>query len=257
MLLSLIGKILMNQEFREKIYHRYGKDFQDLPEVFNPQSAARWGKAYRWYLRGWLPKQKDAKIADLGCGYGRLLYFLKEQGYTNICGVDISSDQVAIARQVVSNVDEGDVLNWLKDRSDQFDLLIALDLIEHFTREEALQFLELCFKSLKNGGRLIMQTPNADSPFGLQHRYNDITHEWAYNVNQLSRLLRRVGFVNIEAREQGPVPWGYSFNSTLRWINWRIVRAGLQFWNLAEIGTSLSVLTRVFLIYGQVNKKGN
>lgn len=237
-----------NQEFRKKIYNRYGSDFQDLPEMFNPQSAARWGKAYQWYLRGWLPKQKDAKIADLGCGYGRLLYFLKEQGYTNIFGVDISSDQVAIARQVVSNVDEGDVLDWLKDRSYQFDLVIALDLIEHLTREEALQFLDLCYKSIKNGGRLIMQTPNADSPFGSQIFHGDTTHEWAYNVNQLSRLLRRVGFVNIEAREQGPVPWGYSFNSTIRWIIWRLIRAGLQIWNITETGSRLHILSRVFLI---------
>jgi len=69
-------------------------------------------------------------------------------------------------------------------------------------------------------------------------------------VNQLARLLRRAGFVAIEAREQGPVPWGYSLASTARFLVWRLIRAGLQLWNLAETGATLPVLTRVFLIKG-------
>ena len=186
--------------------------------MFESSAATRWGKAYRWYLRQWLPESKDAVIADLACGNGNLLYFFQQSGYRNLHGVDISQDQVAMARQVLPNVVEANVLEWLVDRRRQFDLIVSLDLIEHFHRDEALRFLDLCFTSLKPGGRLILQTPNTDSPFGLQICFGDITHEWAYNANQLTRLLRRVGFVNIEPREQGPVPWGYSLTSTARWL---------------------------------------
>ncbi len=233
---------------REAIFASYGRDFQDTSERFDAPAAERWGKAYAWYLRGWLPPRQDAAIADLACGAGRLLHWLKTCGYTNLTGVDISPDQVASARQVVPIVDQADLLDWLAERKALFDCLIGLDIIEHFTREEALRFLELCFGALKPGGRLILQTPNADSPFGLQHRYNDMTHEWAYNMNQLTRLLRRAGFTAIEPREQGPVPWGYSLASTARFVIWRVIRAGLQLWNLAETGARLPVLTRVFLV---------
>jgi 2-polyprenyl-3-methyl-5-hydroxy-6-metoxy-1,4-benzoquinol methylase len=242
--------------FREVIYSSYGRDWQDAGEYFDPAAAARWGRAYGWYLRGWLPARRDAAIADLACGQGRLLYWLKSRGYTNLYGVDIAPDQVALARQVAT-VDQEDLLSWLAERPERFDLLIGLDIIEHFTRDEALRFLELAYAALKPGGRLVLQTLNADSPFGLQHRYNDITHEWAYNVNQLARLLRRAGFVAIEPREQGPVPWGYSLASTARFLVWRLIRAGLQLWNLAETGATLPVLTRVFLIKADKGAAGD
>ena len=145
-------------------------------------------------------------------------------------------------------MDQEDLLSWLAERPERFDLLIGLDIIEHFARDEALRFLELAYAALKPGGRLVLQTLNADSPFGPSVFYGDITHEWAYNVNQLARLLRRAGFVAIEARGQGPVPWGYSLASTARFLVWRLIRAGLQLWNLAETGATLPVLTRVFLI---------
>lgn len=238
-------------QLRKAIFATYGHDFQDTRERFDEQAAARWGKAYAWYLRDWLPVRKDAAIADLACGAGRLLYWLTRQGYTNLSGVDISPDQVASARQVVPTVDQADLLEWLTKKKGQFDLLIGLDILEHFTRDEALRFLDLCFEALKPNGRLILQTPNADSPFGLQHRYNDITHEWAYNVNQVTRLLRRAGFTGIQPREQGPVPWGYSLKSTVRFLVWRLIRAGLQVWNLAETGAPLPVLTRVLLVKGE------
>jgi 2-polyprenyl-3-methyl-5-hydroxy-6-metoxy-1,4-benzoquinol methylase len=240
---------------REAIYPSYGHDFQDAGERFDPGAAARWGRAYGRYLRGWLPDRRDAAIADLACGQGWLLYWLKSRGYMNLCGVDIAPDQVALARQV-ANVDQEDLLSWLAERRERFDLLIGLDIVEHFARDEALRFLELAYAALKPGGRLVLQTPNADSPFGLQVRYGDITHEWADNVSQLTRLLRQTGFVAIEAREQGPVPWGYSLASTARFLVWRLIRAGLQLWNVAETGATLRVLTRVFLIKGDKGAPG-
>ncbi|GIW56227.1 MAG: hypothetical protein KatS3mg082_2631 [Nitrospiraceae bacterium] len=188
---------------REAVFASYGRDWQDATERFQPGAADRWGLAYAWYLRGWLPTARDAAIADLACGQGRFLHWLKSLGYTNLSGVDISADQVALARQVVPSVEKADALGWLAQHPERFDCLIGLDIVEHFTRDEAVRFLELCFVALKPSGRLILQTPNADSPFGLQHRYNDISHEWAFNVNQLTRLLRRAGFTAIEPREQG------------------------------------------------------
>jgi SAM-dependent methyltransferase len=237
-----------HEMLRHAIYSRYGRDFQDATEVFDAAAAARWGKAYRWYLRGWLPEDKNAFIVELACGNGKLLHFFKQHGYSNLQGVDISPDQVGLARQVIPDVTQANVLDWLAPRKNHFDLIVALDLIEHFTRDEALRFVDLCFTALKPGGRLILQTPNADSPFGMQHRYNDITHEWAFNANQLTRLMRRAGFESIKARNQGPVPWGYSLVSTFRCMVWLVIRMALQIWSLAETGARLPVLTRVFLI---------
>ena len=95
----------------------------------------------------------------------------------------------------------------------------------------------------------MLQTPNADSPVVNAIRYGDFTHEVCFNPKALSRLLNLVGFKDIEAREAGPVPWGYSVASTLRAGVWQMFRVVVKVWNLAESGSAGSgVFTRVFLI---------
>src|SRR5437868_2611446 len=93
-------------DYRQRIYARYASVFQDAKPEFDHKAAARWGQAYDCYLHGWLPDRKDAAILDLACGYGRLLFFFKERGYTNVTGVDISPSQIAVAKQVCERSEE-------------------------------------------------------------------------------------------------------------------------------------------------------
>lgn len=239
-------------DYRSRIYKRYATNFQDAPAEFDPNAAMRWGRAYQYYFRSWLPSDGNARIVDLACGGGKLLYLLRFYGYGNAEGVDVSPEQVALARQVGLAVHEGDALDFLEAHPGMYDLITALDLIEHLHKPEVLRFLDGCRAALKPGGRLILQTPNAESPWGSLHRYNDFTHEVGFNPNSLSRLLRLAGFVAVEARELGPVPWGYSLASTGRWLIWQAIRLGLKLWNIAETGSAGSgVVTRVFVISGR------
>lgn len=239
-------------DYRKCIYEHYASRFQSAPTVFDIAAARRWGRAYRHYLRGWLPSDGQARILDVACGGGKLLQFYLDAGYVNVQGVDISPEQVALARQVTPKVIEANVLDYLAENAGLFDFISGLDIVEHFRKDEVLRFLDLCHAALKPGGRLVLQTPNAESPWCAYHRYNDLTHELGFNPNALSRLLALVGFECIEAREQGPVPWGYSSCSSLRWCVWQAIRTGLKVWNAAETGDSGSgVFTRVFLISGK------
>jgi SAM-dependent methyltransferase len=238
-------------DYRTRIYERYASDFQDLSENFDGSAALRWGRAYNYYLRNWLPVEKNASIVDIACGGGKLLYFFKNMQYKNISGVDISSQQVELARQVIPTIDEADVLEWLEAHPSSFDLITGLDIIEHLDKPEVLRFLDACYVALKPDGRLVLQTPNAESPWGSMSRYGDFTHEVGFTPNLLTRLFNLAGFQEMEARETGPVPWGYSMISSLRFVIWQFIRLGLKIWNLAETGTAGSgVFTRVFLITG-------
>jgi 2-polyprenyl-3-methyl-5-hydroxy-6-metoxy-1,4-benzoquinol methylase len=238
-----------NCSYRAELYENYGKTFQGAPDHFDLQAANRWGRAYDYYFRGWLPESKTARIADLACGYGRLLHFFRLRGYRHLTGVDISPDQVKRATEVHPNVHEGNVLDFLEQHCTQFDLIVALDLIEHLTKGEVLRFLRGCLEALRPGGRLVLQTPNADSPFGMASRYNDLTHEVCFNFNALSRLLVQIGAKDVMAREAGPVPIGYSAISTARWFVWQAIRGGILLWNLAETGSAGSkVLTRNVIV---------
>ena len=238
-----------NTGYRTRIYENYATNFQDAPTIFDETAAWRWGRAYRHYLRRWLPEDKNAMIVDLACGGGKLLYFFKRMGYGNITGVDISPEQVRLARQVTHGVEEADILDWLESRPARFDLITGFDIVEHFHKDEVLRFLDACHHALKPGGRLILQTPNADSPWGMSIRHGDFTHEVGFNPNALSRLLALVGLSRVESRELGPVPVGHSVKSTVRYLIWQSIRAGLKLWNLAETGSAGSgVFTRVFVI---------
>jgi len=246
-----MGISMKRSDYRERIYARYGRNFQDAPQQFDPVASRRWGKARKYHLRGWLPESKAARIVDLACGGGKLLHFFTEQGYQRVEGVDTSPDQVALSRQVTPHVAHGDVIEFLETNPGQFDLITGFDIIEHFHKDEALRFLEAAYAAIKPGGRLILQTPNAGVPWGLQHRYNDFTHELGFNTNALGRLLNLVGFVGTEARECDPPPYGLSLFSSIRFMLWQLIRLQHMVLNLIETGSvGDRVFTRVFLITG-------
>lgn len=236
--------------YRQRIYENYASGFQDAPSTFDRAEAHRWGKPYDYRFRGWLPPRRDAAIVDLACGGGQLLHFFQERGFTNLRGVDLSPEQVHLARQVTPKVAAADLLDFLAAHPRAFDLITALDIIEHFHKDEVLRFLELCRRALNPGGRLILQTPNGESPFGGGIRYGDFTHEVCFTPRALLRLLALCGFKEPEARETGPAPWGHSAASTVRFTVWQCLRAGLQLWNLAEGFKGSQVFTRVFLASG-------
>lgn len=235
-------------DYRTRIYERYATTFKGRTETFDREEASGWGRAYHHYLRDWLPAAKDARITDLACGHGNLLFFLSSLGYTELAGVDISPDQVRLARQVARNVEEGNLLDYLGRHAGEFDLVCGLDIIEHMAKDEVLEFLDGCFSALAPGGRLILQTPNAVSPFGNIVRYGDFTHEVCFEERVLGQLLELVGFDSPESREMGPVPWGYSLLSSVRFCLWRATRFGLRAINTIETGgPGPKVWTRVFL----------
>ena len=236
--------------YRSRIYENYGKTFQDTPEHFDRQAARRWGRAQDWYLRHWLPGNKSARIVDLACGAGRLLHYFLEKGYSQVEGVDLSPDQVALSRQIVPGVTQGNVIEFLEAHPAQFDLITGYDIIEHFNKDEALRFLDAAYAALKSGGRLVLKTPNNGGIWD-EHRYNDLTHEIGVNANLMRRLLRMVGFQEVEVREADPPPIGYSLLASVRFVLWQVIRWQLLLWNLIENGhAGDGVLTRVFLAAG-------
>ncbi len=238
-------------EYRKRIYDKYASNFQNASKQFDTIAADRQSKAYEHYFRGWLPGQKSADIVDLACGSGFLLYFFGNKGYSHLSGVDISSEQVYIARQVVPGVVHADAMDFLSSKRDAFDLITGLNIIEHFIKGELLSFFDLCHNALRPNGRIILQTINGESPFCSSVRYGDFSHELCVTPDSLLRLLTLCGFSSVEVREQGPIPWGYSLKSSFRAGLWQAIRIMLRLWNMIECGSAgKCVFTRVFLASG-------
>ena len=232
----------------DNIYEEY-TTFTERKTTFTSSEAVHDGRAAWRYLKDWIPENKNIRILEVGCGNGHLLYFLKEQGYQSLHGVDISSQQVEIAKSLVNEVIQDDAINYMLNSTEKFDLIIGLDIIEHIRKDKTIDFLNAACKALRDNGRLILQTPNAESPWSGQCMHGDFTHEVFFTPSLLKKLLKREGLINVEFRETGPVIHGVF--SLVRRLIWKIYWCFLALWNLAETGNIGSgVYTRVFIISG-------
>lgn len=234
--------------YRDRFYNSYvsshtGQKYGDMQPYLSSF------RDFKWRLKKLLPENKKPYCLDIACGSGSFLYYLKQSGYKNITGVDISPEQVALAKQVCDDVHEGDIKEFLTSGR-EYDLITIFSFIEHLTRDETLIFLDRVYKALRQGGRIILITPNADSPFASHMRYGDITHEIIYNQSSLSSLLRSCGFVNCRAFETGPVPHGLI--STIRWLLWKVISGFLKFYRLVEGGNTKGwIFTTEFIMVAE------
>jgi len=233
-------------DYRERLWERYATTVHRQRAAVSVAEADAWGRPYDAYLRGWLPERRDAAIVDVACGYGRLLRFFAARGYADVLGVDISGEEVELARKIHPKVEQANTLDFLEGRPAHFDLITAIDVVEHMRKDEVLRFFDAARGALRPGGRLVVQTPNADTPWVSTIRYGDFTHELALNPNSMRTVMELCGFEGFEAREQGPVPT--SVLSGVRWGLWKLTRLSSLLYNLVETGSIGSgVLTRVFI----------
>jgi SAM-dependent methyltransferase len=224
------------RSYRSRIYSNYVNARQQALAPTTLIGLAPRGPYLRRLIRQHFPKDRNATILDLGCGHGALLHFAREAGYFNSRGIDRSAEQVAAARRLgVGEVDEGDVYEALAAQADaSLDVVVAFDVIEHFTREELLPFVDEVHRVLKHGGLWIIHVPNAESPFGARIRYDDLTHELAFTRTSLGQLLLSCGFSDVRCFED--VPAVHGVKSAVRWFFWRGFRLVLRFYMAVETG---------------------
>ena len=146
-----------------------------------------------------LPEDKNAKILEIGCGYGSLLKLLQDQGYSGTTGIDISEEQVKLAEGLgVKGISVTDISTFLNTCEERYDAVVGIDIIEHFTKLELIQLLDKLKNLLRPGGVMIFRTPNCDAPFGSTYHYGDITHEVFLNYSSAEQLMLSVGLDNVQ-----------------------------------------------------------
>jgi hypothetical protein len=115
-----------------------------------------------------------------------------------------------------------DAFETLPRHTEHYAAILALDFLEHFTREELPALLALIHNALKKEGILIIKTPNGTSPFAAEIVHDDLTHASVFGPASLSHLLHLSGFRDIQITESSPVPYG--LKSSIRAILWAVVR---------------------------------
>lgn len=166
--------------------------------------ATERGYFYNRVVLPWLPSDRSSKLVEIACGHGSFLCWLRDRGYKETIGIDSSKEQIALAAQTGTSVELDDAIAWVAKQPDSsLDAIIAIDFAEHISKDDFMDFLQHCHRTLKPGGKIIMRLPNGDSPFVGMNLFNDITHVWTYTPNCLESLGRMIGFSRFSFDDEG------------------------------------------------------
>ncbi|HOF00305.1 MAG TPA: class I SAM-dependent methyltransferase [Spirochaetota bacterium] len=168
-----------------------------------------------YYLAG-----TGENILDVGCGYGNLLYKLKDS-FDKLYGVEINKTRVEKAKELLKDNNFEIIETTVESANfpdEYFDVVVSSDVIEHII-DVFSAFKEMA-RILKKGGKLIVITPNiadirrrltllfgkfpstsaSDEGFG----FNDGTeifdggHVHYFTFSALEKLYKRYGIANIK-----------------------------------------------------------
>jgi 2-polyprenyl-3-methyl-5-hydroxy-6-metoxy-1,4-benzoquinol methylase len=227
-------------DLREELYARYLTAFKGDPR--NVVNVPRFWSWCDFKFKSWLTDlPRTASILELGCGPGYLLGYLKQMGFTTVDGIDLSEEQIAIARELGHRAEVADVFEYLDQRAGQYDAILAFDFIEHFQKQELHRLTGAIAASLKPGGRLILQTPNGQGIMAGYIIYGDLTHGTIFTPGSLQQMLGLLGFNQFEFREAGPAP--SDLRGILRVAAWRVLRVGLNVISKIANGRTQSIWT--------------
>jgi 2-polyprenyl-3-methyl-5-hydroxy-6-metoxy-1,4-benzoquinol methylase len=220
------------RSLRERAYDDYFSTvFATLHTLDDVEYARAVPRVRKLYLP-FLPDDRSRLVLDCGAGVGALVHALKELGY-NAKGIDISPAQVALARKRGIDVIEGEATSYLRSHPESCGAVIAADMLEHLTKDEALEFLDAVQGALVPGGRVVVRTANANSPFATRLRYKDVTHETAYTEETLASLFHLAGLRTVAVIGGHDVPG-------LRGYVKRLVASPFRLWwrgfMIAELG---------------------
>lgn len=239
-----------NLDWRSRLYNAYISSGQtgmtgNRKEPFDFSSRAHFIESI---IGKHIPDDKSIRILDLGCGYGAFLHFLKQAGYWNVFGVDVSGEQVAMAQSIgIAEIGRGDIgafLATVKDSS--VDVVLLIDVLEHFTRQELFDTLDEVFRVLKPLGKCIAHLPNAEGIYGMRVRYGDLTHELAFTPMTVHQVFSTVGFTKVDCLEDKPVVHG--MKSFVRRLIWDVGTLVPKLVLAAETGQTSLTLSQNMLV---------
>ncbi|UCG93675.1 MAG: class I SAM-dependent methyltransferase [Candidatus Aerophobus sp.] len=187
-------------------------------ENFNGKHFQQNRRRYLKMLEFILPFSSTAKILDIGCGYCYLTKFLKHEGF-EVFAVDFFYGDTPKIRCHESGIPFFQLnieVDDLPFGEDVFDVIILGEVLEHFSYSPLIP-LKKIRRALKNGGKLILTTPNAlrlINLFKLLAGYNlypDLKtycqepifykgksffyrHNRLYSVKELIQLISHAGF---------------------------------------------------------------
>lgn len=201
-------------------------------------------KGYRSFARYYehnylphMPADKRARILVLSCGPGYLVKTLADHGYENVQGIDSDPRKIEHAVRHGLRCTTAEAFPYLEQHVDAFDMIVPEQELNHLTLDEQIEFLQLCRRSLRPGGSVLVYGLNGANPLvGSENLSHNIDHFNTFTEYSLKQILELGGFEDIR-----PMPLKiYVF-----WKN------PLNYVGLAVTGTLELFFRVVFKLYGK------
>jgi len=165
------------------------------------------------YFQNFLKRFNFNKVLDAGCGVGLFSFYMaKKNPSARIEACDYNSDYIKIGKAILNQLNLSNVTIFHQDlcclsKSNEYDLIVCMDVIEHIKDDELV--IANFQKALKEGGYLFLTTPHLDAQRRYFHKYFASlgSHvRLGYSEEGLTMLLQRYGFrVEKIKRVAGPI----------------------------------------------------
>ncbi|MDL0082507.1 class I SAM-dependent methyltransferase [Helicobacter sp. XJK30-2] len=186
---------------------------------------------------------KHARILDFGCGFGQNLLAIKKcycnfadsngggGGEYKLLGIDINPKAIAYVQSVgIEAIVYENILDF--SPQDKFDLVITTHVLEHLPKEQVVEILSH-FKNniLKEGGKMFIAVPNAQSHTGCYWAYEDFTHNTLFTAGSLIYVLKMAGFTHIDIIDQDALAGTKGVKRIIRKFFLQLYKLNFAFWN--------------------------
>ncbi len=133
--------------------------------------------------------KKTDYVLEIGCGSGLGSIFLG-QNCKHILGIDLKLHEIEEARSINRRPNvKFECKNFFELTSEQkFDVIVALDVIEHLTESDGEKLLMETTKHLNKCGMLIIGTPSIYS-YDYQGELSKAAHVKCYDLDELVGMI--------------------------------------------------------------------
>jgi SAM-dependent methyltransferase len=184
-------------------------------------------------IRGWAKNHKGSqRILDAGSGFGQYSFFMSGMNKNwTIEAVDVKEEQIADCNSFFSRIGRSNVVFDIADlttynKSDTFDLILSVDVMEHIEEDEKV--FRNFYESLTKEGMLLISTPSDQGgsdvhDSGEEASFIDEHVRDGYNINEIQEKLKRAGFPKTDARyaygKPGQMGWRLSMKYPILMLN--------------------------------------
>ncbi|UCF20466.1 MAG: class I SAM-dependent methyltransferase [Gemmatimonadota bacterium] len=156
------------------------------------------GQFYRVNYLKHMPAGKNVRVLVISCGPGYFVNMLNEEGYANVLGIDSHAEKVEHASRRGLNCRAATAFEELLATQVPYDVIICEQELNHLTKDEMIEFLQLAREKLRAGGRLICHGLNGANPIvGAETLAQNFDHFNTFTSYSLMQVLEYCGYEDI------------------------------------------------------------